>query len=251
MTPNDLDRTAGPVTRSQNIAARIAGLSYLLATIIVVGANYLLLNPLIVSGNAAATVRNIMAHEVQFRIGLTGFVTYSVVTVLLLVALYVILEPVNRGLAMIAALFRLVFAMLWLLAALNLLGTLRLLSGVKYLQVLEPDRLQALARLSLATTFDDYYVGLPFFGLAATVCAYLWLKSRYIPQWLALFGLVSSAWCVVCAFAYLLIPRLGKTVNPYWFDSPMALFEISVSVLLLVRGLKSREPSQPGARLNP
>jgi len=32
-------------------------------------------------------------------------------------ALYVILAPVNRGLALAGALFRLVFAMLWLIAA--------------------------------------------------------------------------------------------------------------------------------------
>ena len=42
--------------------------------------------------------------------------------VVLLSALYVILKPVNRILALIGALFRLVFAMLWLLATLNLLG---------------------------------------------------------------------------------------------------------------------------------
>ncbi|HJT81269.1 MAG TPA: DUF4386 domain-containing protein [Chthoniobacterales bacterium] len=221
----------------QHRAARIAGISYLLSTIIVVFANYGLLNPLIAAGDATRTAQNILAHELQFRIGLTGFVLYSIVTVVLLVALYVVLKPVNRTLALIGALFRLVFAMLWLLAGLNLLGTLRLLGSAKYLQVFEPERLHTLARFYLASTFDDYYVGLPFFGLAATICAYLWLKSKYIPGWLAWFGVISSAWCVICAFAYLLIPRFGKTVNPYWFDSPMALFEIVVSIWLLARGL--------------
>ena len=59
-----------------------------------------------------------------------------------------ILRPVNRALALVGALFRLVFAMLWLLATLNLLGALRLLGSAPYLQVFEADRLQVLARLS-------------------------------------------------------------------------------------------------------
>jgi hypothetical protein len=223
---------------AQQTAAKIAGISYLLSTVIVVFANYALLNPLIVSGNASATAANIVAHEVQFRVALTGFVAYSILTIVLLTALYTVLKPVHRTVALTAAVFRLVFAMLWLLSALNLLGTLRVLSSPRYLQVFEPDRLQALGRLYLATTFDDYYIGLPFFALAATLCAWLWLKSGYVPRWLALFGVISSAWCVACAFAYLLVPRFGKALNPYWFDSPMALFEIVVSIWLVVRGLK-------------
>src|SRR6266436_2181755 len=206
---------------SQRTAAKVAGLSYLLTIAIVVFANYALLNPLIVPGNAAETARNIVTHETQFRIVAVCFLIYSAGVVVLLTALYLILRPVNRGLALVAALFRLVFALLWLLTTLNLLSALRLLGSASYLQVFEADRLQALARLHL----DAYYDGLPFFGLAATVCAYLWLKSNYIPKGLAVFGVISSAWCVVCAFVFLIFPHFNKVVNDYWFDSPMALFE--------------------------
>jgi hypothetical protein len=136
------------------------------------------------------------------------------------------------------ALFRFVFALLWLLSPLNLLSALRLLSNANYLQGFEPDRLQALARLHIGAGFDDYYVGLPFFGLAATVCAWLWLKSNYIPKGLSIFGVIASAWCVLCAFVFLVFPNFEKTVNAYWFDSPMALFELIVSVWLLLKGLK-------------
>src|SRR5207237_3138050 len=146
--------------------------------------------------------------------------------------LYVILKPVNPGLALIGALFRLVFALLWLLAPLNLLGALRLLSNPSYLQVFEPDRLQAMARLHIGANFDAYYVGLPFFGLAATVCAWLWLKSSYIPKGLAIFGVISSAGCVICAFIFLIFSIFNKIVIDYLFDSPMALFELIVSFWL-------------------
>ena len=99
--------------------------------VIVVFANYALLNPLIVRGNAGETARNIMAHETQFRVAATCFLTYSVSVVVLLAALYVILKPVNQGLALVGALFRLVFALLWLLSTLNMLGALRLLGDAE------------------------------------------------------------------------------------------------------------------------
>src|SRR5439155_11316409 len=236
--------TISKIDNSQRRAAKVAGVAGLLAFALVVFGNYVLLEPLIVPRNAADTARNILAHQTQFRIALTCFVAYGIGTVILLTALYVILAPVNHGLALAGALFRLVFAMLWLVAPLNSLAALRLLGDMSYLKVFEPDRLQALARVQLAGSFDDYYVGLPFFGLAATVCAYLWLKSKYIPRGLSLFGVISSAWCVFCAFVYLIFPNFNKIVNDYIFDSPMALFELVVSFWLLFKGLKTPAPSE-------
>jgi hypothetical protein len=232
--------TINTIDNSQRTAAKIAGWSGLLTFAIVVFGNYVLLNPLVVPGNAAATAQNIVAHQTQFRITVVCFLTYSLGVVVLLTALYVALKPVNPGLALIGALFRLVFALLWLLSPLNLLSMLRLLSNANYLQGFEPDRLQALARLQLGATFDNYYVGLPFFGLAATVCAWLWLKSNYIPRGLSIFGVIASAWCVLCAFVFLIFPHFNKIVNDYVFDTPMALFELILSFWLLFKGIQIR-----------
>jgi hypothetical protein len=229
---------------SQRTAAKVAGIAGLLAFILVVFGNYVLLNPLIIPRNAVETARNVLAHQTQFRCALACFIAYGIGSIVLLSALYVILAPVNRGLALTGALFRLVFAILWLIAPLNSLAALRLLGDAPYLKVFEADRLQAL-RVQLAGSFDDYYVGLPFFGLAATVCAYLWLKSKYIPRGLSIFGVIGSAWCVFCAFIFLIFPGFNKIVNDYLFDSPMAMLELIVSIWLLVKGLKSPEPDQP------
>lgn len=233
------------VTTEQQKAAKVAGITALLAMAIVVVGNYVLLNPLVVPGKATETAQNILAHERAFRLTVVCFLLYSVVSVVLLSALYVVLKPVNRGLALVGALSRLVFALLWLLSPLQLLGALRLLGHSSYLQVFETDRLQALARVTIAGAFDDYYVGLPFFSLALTICSYLWLRSNYIPRSLAWFGLVSSAWCVFCAFLYLLFPGFAKPVDPYWFDSPMALFEMILSFWLLFKGLRPPQANSP------
>jgi hypothetical protein len=236
--------TISTIDNSQRTVAKVAGWSGLLTFAIVVFGNYVLLNPLIVAGDVATTAQNVAAHQTQLRIAAVCFLTYSLGVVVLLSALYVVLKPVNPGLALVGALFRLVFALLWLLAPLNLLAALRLLGNANYLQAFEPNRLQAMARLHLGANFDAYYVGLPFFGLAATVCAWLWLKSNFIPRGLSIFGVISSAWCVLCAFIFLVFPHFNKIVNDYIFDSPMAIFELIVSLWLLFKGLRPVARSQ-------
>src|SRR3989442_12371554 len=239
--------TTRTIDSSQRTAAKVAGIAGLLAFVLVVFGNYILLEPLLVPRNAADTARNILAHQTQFRVALICFITYGIGAIVLLTALYVVLAPVSRGLALAGALFRLVFAMLWLIAPLNSLAALRLLGDAPYLKIFEAERLQALARVQIAGSFDDYYVGLPFFGLAATVCAWLWLKSRYIPRGLSTFGVIASAWCVFCAVVYLIFPNFNKIVNDYIFDSPMALFELTLSFWLLFKGLKPAAPGQSQA----
>jgi hypothetical protein len=188
--------------------------------------------PLIVGFNAAETARNILAHETLYRIGITCGLIYSVGLLVLLAALYVILKPVNPGLALLAAFFRLVYALMWVLMTLHLLDALRLLSGADYLGAFETDRLQAMAKSYLSGRLDVYYIGLVFYALASTVCSYLWFKSNYIPRALAAFGVIASLFCVACTFVFIIFPGFAKVVNLWWFDSPMAMFEMALSFWL-------------------
>ncbi len=223
---------------SQRKAAKVAGFTCLFMMAVVVFANFGIHERLMVAGDVAATARNIIAHETLFRLNIACFLIYCIGVVLLLTALYVILKPVNRSLALLGAFLRLVYGLTWIVIALNLFEALRLLSGVDYMRVFEVDRLQALSRLSQARSFDVYYVGLVFYALASTVCSYLWFKSNYIPRALAAFGVIASLFCVACTFVFIIFPGFAKVVNLWWFDSPMAMFEMALSFWLLFKGLR-------------
>jgi len=225
------------IDESQRKAAKVAGFTLLLAIVIVVVANYGISFRLLVPGNAVDTARNILAHETLFRINIACNLIYVLSLVILLSTLYVILKPVNQNLALVAAFCRLIVALMWGITALNTLGALRLLGNATYLPVFKTDQLQTLARLHLVSSYDAYYIGLPFWGLASAVCSYLWFKSRFIPRTLAGFGLISSAWCVFCAFAFLIFPHFDAKVNASWFDMPMLLFEMALGSWLLFKGL--------------
>ena len=233
--------TTSPIDESQRTAAKVAGFAYLFTFAIVLYAEFGIHERLFVGGNAAETARNIMAHERLFRFSIACDLTYCVGLVVLITALYVILKPVNQTLALLAAVWRLVYDLMWLLATLNLFYILRLLHGADSLRVFEVDRLQALATLYLDWRFEQYYVGLLFWGLASTVCSYLWFKSNYIPKTLAAWGMISSAWCAACTFAFIIFPNLTHVINLWWFDSPMGIFDIATSFWLLFKGLRPSE----------
>lgn len=239
--------TISPIDNSQRTAARVAGLAYLITFATVVSVNFGIHDRLIVD-TSAETARNILAHERLFRIGIAGDLIYCAGVVVLLTALYVILRPVNRGLALLAAFWRLVFVLMWLVMALHLFDALRLISGADYLRAIGPEQLQALARLDLGTRFDYYYVGLLFGSLASTACGCLWYKSRYIPRALAAFGVISSAFCVACTLVFYIFPGFDKIVNLWWFDTPMGLFDIALSFWLIFKGLRPPRVAEVGAQ---
>jgi hypothetical protein len=226
-----------PVDELQRKAAKVAGFAYLFTFAAVVYVNFGIHDRLIVDNNAE-TARNILAHARLFRIGIVGDLVYCAGVVVLLTALYVILKPVNRGLALLAAFWRLVWVLMWLAMTLNLFDALRLLSSADYSHALGAERVQALASLYLGTRFDYYYVGLLFGALASTVCGYLWFKSRYVPRALAAFGMISSAFCVACTLVFYIFPNFDKLVNLWWFDSPMGVFDIVTSFWLLLTGIR-------------
>jgi len=223
---------------SHKTYAKVAGFTYLFTFATVIVANLGIHDRLNVAGNAAETARNIMANERLFRIGIACDLIYCAGLIVLLMALYVILKPVNRGLALLGAFCRLVYALMWVVMVLNLFTTLRLLSGADYLQVFEAQRLQALAKPYMGMDFDVYYVGLLFYGLASTICSYLLFRSGYIPRALAAFGVVSSAWCTACTFVFIIFPHFSNVVNLWWFDTPMGIFEIVTGFWLLFKGLR-------------
>jgi hypothetical protein len=230
--------TISAIDGSQRKAARIAGLAGPISFVTVVAVNFGIFARLIVRGNPAETARNILAHETLFRIGVAGDMVYCVGVVVLLTALYVILKPVDQNLALLAAFGRLVHGFTYLLVTINLFTALRLLSGADYSRAFGPDQLPVLARLYLSG-FDQYYVGLLFWALGATVGSYLWFKSNYIPKAMAAVGVISSAWCAACTFVLLIFPDFRSVVNWWWYDSPMGIFELALSFWLLFKGIRT------------
>jgi hypothetical protein len=218
------------ITPSQRTAARVAGLAWPTAFFAVVAVSFTIFFPLDEVASAAELARRVLADERLFRIGIAGYVLNAAAIVVQAAAFYVILEPVDRMLGLLAAFARLAWAFTWMIVTLNLFMVLHLLK----------DGQLDLARLYIgrAGGSDTYYVGLLFWSLAAAVGGWLFFKSRYVPRALAAFGVIASVWCAACTFVYYVFPGFADVVNLWWFDSPMVIFELVLSGWLLFIGLK-------------
>lgn len=218
--------------------ARIAGLLYLITMIIPLLAEIFLREPLIVRADPAQTARNIAASVGQFRLSIVSGLVAVAGEVILLVALYVVLESINRNLAFLAAFWRLVKCAIFALIALNDFVALSLLSGAEYLRAFDTSQLQALARMFISVRHDGGLIGGVFLGLGSTVFAYLWLKSRYIPRGLAAWGIFSSLVLAIGILAIMIAPGLRSVMGPtYW--APLFIFEVTLGVWLLVKGIRA------------
>ena len=95
---------------SQFKAARLAGLLYLIAMATGLFAEFYVHFPstLIISGDVTKTASNITSNERLYRIGIANNIITFAIDVVLIWALYVLLRPVNRSLALLAVFFRLI-----------------------------------------------------------------------------------------------------------------------------------------------
>ncbi len=169
---------------SQQRAARLAGLMYLLTIATWLFAFYVR-SGLIVRGNAPETVNNIVTHERLFRISIVSDLVTFAGVVVLTVALWVLLKPVNRNIALLAAFWRLVESSILCVITLSSFLVLSLSSGAEYLNAIEADQLQAFAMLAIVVHGTGYIVGAIFLGLGSAGFSYLLFTSHYVPRALA------------------------------------------------------------------
>lgn len=228
----------GTIDESQRNAATVVGFAYLFALPPAIFAEFYVRAQLIAFNNAAQTARNIMAHERLFRLGTASNLTVFAVDVVLIVALYVVLMPVNRTLALLATGWGLIETATLVVVTLSDFDVLRILSGADYLHAFEANRLQALARLSLSAHADAYNVGLVLAGLRSTAFCYLWFKSRFIPRALAAWGMLASFLMGASAFSFISFPELEKVVPVSIYGAPIFFFELTMGFWLLLRGLR-------------
>jgi hypothetical protein len=241
--PRFHDQSGGTMTAPDAIErrwARIVGFSYVFALAPAVFAEFYVSGRLMVSDNAIVTAQNIIAHERLFRVGIASNLLVFATDVLMITALYVVLERVNRRLALLATFFRLMETTILIVAVLNDFYVLRLLTGASSVTTVNSDQLAALARVSMGAHNSAYGVALLLFGFGSPVFCYLWLKSGYIPKPLAVWGLLASVWIGICSFIFIVFPELTKVITIGYYGGPIFLFELTIGLWLLIKGLRPR-----------
>lgn len=225
---------------SQKKAVKIAGFMFLFAFIAPTLNWALVLSKLNVAGNALATANNIVANEFVFRMGITIELFMSVALIILGLALYVILKPINKNLAMLALLLKLVEATLMAVTVLIPYIALEVLSENPQTTLFTQEQLLLPIGLIFNAHTAITSVPMVFLGLDMMIFSYLFLKSKYIPRILAGFGILSFALILIQSLMFMLAPEYAtKPINQIIFWGPSGLFEIIIGLWLLVKGIST------------
>jgi hypothetical protein len=218
--------------------ARMAGLFYLIFILTTVLATYIR-GRFIVSGDAAATAINIMSSPELFRVGFVIELISAVFFVLAAWALYVLLKPVNKNLALLFLLLNLGGVVVECLNALNLFAALQILSGINYLNVFQTDQLQAMAMTSLNLYTNGFLIAQIFFSAWLLPLGYLVYKSRFLPRLLGVLLILDFFGNMSWFLQGFLLPDYGILAYPGNAISFIA--EISLTAWLLIMVVKDTE----------
>ena len=211
-------------------SARLTGVVYLLYFLTAVFAEFLV-RGLVVSGDAAATANNILAHQPLYRLGLATALVATACYVAVTALFYDLFKPVNRSLSLLAAFFSLLGCAIQAFGGLLQLAPLVVLGEGQYGSGFKAEQLRALALMFLDLNAQAVSISLVFFGFYCLLIGYLILRSSFLPR-------ILGVPMAIAGFGWLsfLSPPLAGYLSPYILVLGF-LAELSLCLWLLVIGV--------------
>jgi hypothetical protein len=211
--------------------ARIAGLLFLIVFVLGVFGELFVRQSLIVPGDAAATVNNIMASESLFRLSFVSDLIRQTVLVLLPLVLYKLLKPVNKNIAALMVVFALVSVTIGFINKLNLIAPLLLLNNADYLKAFEADQLYAQVMLFLDLHEHGAFIQM-FLSFWLFPLGYLVFKSGFLPRILGILLIIAGFGYLIDSITFFLFPNFGVTISLFTF-----IGEVLFMLWLLIKGV--------------
>lgn len=195
---------------SPRLIARVTGLLYLVTIVTGILAQGFVSERLVVSGDAAATATNILAHRSLFEWSFTVYMIEMACQIMTTALFYFLLRPVNRSLALVAAFLSLSGCTIKTFSRVFYIAPLFVVGGAQYLKVFNAEELQALALLFLKVNDLGAGMALAFFGFEALFNGYLVFRSNFLPRILGVLSMLGGL-----GWLTFLYPPLGNRVFLY------------------------------------
>jgi hypothetical protein len=222
---------------SNKKTARIAGLLYLVNGATGFFSIIYVPGKLIVSENAAATAKNILASERLFRLGMVSELICAAEFVFLLWVLYRLLSAVNKTHASLMVILGLLQIPIMFVNVLNEIAALSLLRGADYLSAFDQPQRQALAMQFLHLHGEGFVVVGIFWGLWLFPFGILVFRSGFLPRILGILLIAACFGYLADSLTSLLLPSYEDVVGRI-ANLPLTLGEPAIILWLLVRGAK-------------
>jgi hypothetical protein len=231
-----------PGDRSKRGVGLVAAFSLLLMALLAPFAQFGVLMSLIVPTDAAATTNNIAASIGLFGAAIAAFLVVASLDVVVAWGMYVLLRPVNERVALLVAWLRVVYAVAFACALLNLLGVAQLVNGAPA-ATLQSDELHTQVATSVTAFRNGWDLALAIFGLHLVGLGGLLYRSVDFPRFLGGLVVLSGAGYLADSFGRILVPGYTLTSSTFTFVGEALL--IVWLFRLAIKGTRSSESERP------
>ena len=192
---------------SLKTTARLAGLLWLLSAALIGFSLIYVRSKLIVSGDAAVTVNNIVAFESLFRAGIASSILGHVLSLFFGLTIFRLFRGVNKTLSTALLTSLLVSVAVGIVNSFNNLVALVLVTNADYAKAFGPEQLNALAMTFLRV--NNFGVGLVeiFTALYLFSLGLLIMRSEYLPRILGILLMIGACAFPINTFTKILIPQ--------------------------------------------
>ncbi|MGK7378083.1 DUF4386 domain-containing protein [Planococcus sp. 1R117A] len=226
--------------KSHLFYARVAGLGLLIVILTTLILNMFVFGSLFIPGDAAATVTSITANDLLFRLGIAVFTLVIILEVVVAWALYILLRQVDKSLALLAALFRLIYTATLAASIFNFLSLLQLIQQEIYLEVLETNQFHAQVIFLMDAIYHGGFIGLVFLGFHLLLLGYLVFRSAFMSKIIGILVMLAGLGYLFDNFAFLLVANYIEyetifVLVPFFLG---IIGELALAIWLLAKGKK-------------
>lgn len=221
---------------SPGLRARIAGALYLTIIITAMFSAVFVHQKVVVLRDAAATAANILAQEPLYRAGGAAMLIALMCDTALSLLFYQLLWPVQRTVALLVALFRLMSIAILAVNLLNHFFPLILLKGAPFSAAFADGQRQALV-LAFVQLYDyGFKTAMVFFGFQLLLLGFVIFKSWFLPRALGVLMALAGLCYLIWSFSGLLNPPLAGRLFGYLMPVCFVA-ELALTLWLLVVGV--------------
>jgi Domain of unknown function (DUF4386) len=191
------------------------GFCLLLMALLAPFAQFGVLKTLIVPADAAITTTNIAASLGLFQAAIVAFLIVVILDVVVALGFYVLLRPINEGLARLVGSLRIVYVAVFALVLLNLVDVARVVDGATG-TALQSGPLQAQVAASLAAFDTGWHLALGIFGLHLVGLGALLFRFG-APRLLATLVVLAGVGYLADSIGTIFIADYGLTISTFTF----------------------------------
>ncbi|MEZ4593597.1 MAG: DUF4386 domain-containing protein [Chloroflexota bacterium] len=191
-----------------------------------------------VAGDATATAENIRASETLYRSGVVSYLIVFLSEIGATVLLYKLLAPVNKTVAMLMMVNRLMQAAVHAVNLVNFIFPLILINGGDYMTTFTAGQIDSLVLLFTDAHYYGVLVSEAFFAVSLFLLGYLVVKSELFPSILGIMLAIAGAGYVLDSFGIFLLPQQAALFANIMI-APAIIAELAFTLWLLIKGIRT------------